>query len=896
MAVELAGGEGAVSSGALAAMRKKEEALRSSYSTLLRAAHFTFREHAKSFTPLHPPSAMSPHLRVVERVWHSMVRHSQPSATHFTIVVDAYGREARRNRIKDLYARWKADQQRSERRGEVDDEVAAPPAGLDPAEGARLQAKEQRATRARLMRETAAGFPVHRSLYPVVKLDTIAYNAIMAAYTSSLAVESLTSTSPALAFPLSLLPSFRPDAKTYSTLMTLHCRMRETATVLQLFDEYQRMRREQNAQLHGQRPLQAVRAERKEEAQYIHSILLRTLGQAGEVEAAERLWEDLKEKAAQGRIALNRPLYHSMLELYASRNAHEKMRAISVEMRRAELALDEDGVCTAIHALCRAGHIDDAVMIHSRLTEGSLGLARPHRKTYLALLSHLCALPSVPFSRVAAVFAEGMEGGWLRSSTAHRQKWIVDLRGIPLPLVEVSLQWHFRSMLSAFMEMWRKEGRKAAVDSIPHRGLLILLGKSRQERERGDQSALRVGLSGVDEEYQPHALSISALDPDAEVGEEAEEEDELRLKPAAAAPVLFDPFATEEEGKLLAQLDDWQVKGSFVQRYVQHLLQQEWPTLRAHLKEDNPASDSTSSSSQPSPLAADAASPPSLLVQGSSTPPSSLLTVRRNEVEFWLTSHAHIRGERAGEGALFPPPRLHGSSGRWMEEVKRRVVEAEEERTSQSGVSLLERLNEWKGKEREALQLKARVFNTKRPPTPLPASAKPRGLRRASTPQPSQRLRVEGEDRAALPRRRSPSRSRLSSPSSSSFSAVSAPPPPPPFRLSRPSRRSSPTPPHSPRPSAQLSSSTLSALLHSPASASLSSRTRATVEEMASRVQRGDQQRAGREERQPSRRGKGATGGVAAASKASAAASASTTSPSGGISVERPRRVRATAQ
>ena len=827
-------GEGEEAKAAVAVVKKKEETLRSSYSSLLKAAHRSFRLHARSFTPLRPPSSMSPHLRVLERVWHSMVRHSQPNVTHFTDIVDAYGREARRSRIRDLYTRWKEEQQRAMGKGQEEDNGnAAPPPGISPAEAEQLKAREQRAKRARLLRETAAGFPVHRSLYPAVRLDTVAYNAIIAAYTASLAVETLTPASRELTFPLSLLPSFRPDARTYTTLMSLHCRMRETGSVLQLYDEFQSMRRGENAQLHGQRPLQAVRAQRKEEAQYVHSILLRTLGQAGEVDAAERLWAELHEKEAQNRIALNRPLYHAMLELYASQNAHEKMRALSVEMKRRNMAMDEHGVCTVIHALCRAGHVDDAVMIHRRLAQGSLGLAKPHRQTYIALLSHLCTLPSVSFSRVAAVFAEGIEGGWLRSPSAHRQKWVVDVRLVPLPLLEVSVQWHLQSMLSAFMELWRKEGRKAAVDSIPQRGLLILLGKSRQERERDEQSVLRVGVSGNDEEYQPHAMSISALDPDAEV-EEGGEEGEAR--PKAAAVVLVDPFATEEEAALLARLDEWQVKGSFVQRYVQHLLQHEWPSLRARLPEDGAAADGrdTPSSTHASSPDIDASSP-SLLMQAPSTPTSSLLKVHRTEVEFWLCTQAHIQAERTGEGELFPAPRLHGASRKWMEKLKQRAAEVEEERKKESGVSLVERLNAWKRREREALEAKARVFNTKRPPMQSPALVTPRPRRAASAATPTQQPRAADDRQAAPPQQRSRLQPRASSSLPSSLFSSSSPRSR--ARAGSPARRSSPPPSNPSRPAFQLSSSTLSALLRSSSSASLSPGTRAIVEDMAGGVQ-----------------------------------------------------------
>jgi pentatricopeptide repeat protein len=640
-----------------------------------------------------------------------MCLHSQPNATHFTMMVDAYGREARRTRIKDLYQRWLSDKdhhlqsQRKSHPQSIDDDIPVIE-GVDPAEVARIKAKEARATRARVLREKSAGFPIHRPLYPAVRLDTVAYNAMISSYTTSLAVESLTSSSPALSFPFSLLSSFRADAKTFSILMALHCRMRDTGRVLQLFEDFKRMRHEENLQLHGQRPLQHIRLQRKEESQYLQSILLRSLGQAGEVEAAERVWAGLKVKEEANQITLTRPLYHSMLEMYARMNEHEKMRALTVEMRRKGMDLDADGVCTVIHALCKAGHIDDACMIHRRLQHGSLGLASPHRKSYLALLSHLCALPSVPFFSVLSVFDEGMKGGWLRSPTAHRQKWMIDLRGLPLWLIPVSLHWHLHDGLNAFMERWRREGRQKAIGSIPHRGLLILLGKNRKERDQDITDAFRSSLSSHDEGYHPHALSISALDPDAE-----EEEEEKGGSVAKAGDrVLVDPFATEEERTLLSRLDEWQVKGSYVQRYVQSLMKQQWPAMSAHLKEE---SQHPSDPTHPSPPV-DASSP--VLVTRSSLPSSTsaLLIVRRNDVMFWLCARAHIRGEQEGEGRLFTAPRLHGAKGEWMATIKRNVGE-EEKREREGGMSLTQRLQEWKKNEREALQSKARVFHTKRP-------------------------------------------------------------------------------------------------------------------------------------------------------------------------------------
>ena len=317
--------------GSRAVLAKKENTLRRSYSSLLHSAHSTFRHHVKAHQPLHGLSAMSPHLKVMEEVWHSMCRHSTPNAIHFTLMVVAYGREARRTRIKDLYHRWLSDKNQhltphTPHTTALNGDLPVIE-GVDPAEVFRLKAKEARAVRARLLREKAIGFPSHRPLYPAVRLDAVAYNALISAYTASLAVESMTSSSSALSFPFSLLSSFRADAKTFSLLMALHCRMRDTSRVLQLFEDFKVMRREENQQLHGQRPLQHIRLQRKEESQYLHSILLRSLGQAGEVEAAERVWEGLKEKEQASQVTLTRPLYHAMLELYGRLNEHEKMRA-----------------------------------------------------------------------------------------------------------------------------------------------------------------------------------------------------------------------------------------------------------------------------------------------------------------------------------------------------------------------------------------------------------------------------------------------------------------------------------------------------------------------------------------------------------------------------------------
>ena len=346
--------------GSLALLKRKEETLRWSYSSLLHSAHSSFRHHVKAYHPLSPPSAMSPHLQVMERVWHSMCRHSQPQVTHFTMMVTAYGREARRTRIKDLYQRWLADKERhlQSQRGSpaqsMNDDLPVIE-GVDPADVLRIKAKEARAVRARVLREKAIGFPIHRPLYPSVRLDTAAYNAIISSYTTSLAAESLTSSSPVLSFPFSLLSSFRADAMTFTILMSLHCRMRDTTRVLQLFEDFKRMRHDENAQLHGQRPLQHIRMERKVQSQYLHSILLRSLGQAGEVDAVERVWAGLKFKEEASQIEITRPIYHAMLEMYARRNEHEKMRALSVEMRRRGMELDADGVCVVIHTLCKAG-------------------------------------------------------------------------------------------------------------------------------------------------------------------------------------------------------------------------------------------------------------------------------------------------------------------------------------------------------------------------------------------------------------------------------------------------------------------------------------------------------------------------------------------------------------
>ena len=787
----------------VALLRKKEESLRWSYSSLLQQANAAFRHTVRAYHPLNPPSAMSPQLQVMERVWHSMCRHSQPAVTHFTMMVDAYGREARRTRIKDLYHRWLADRAnhlQSQGRAQSPSNELPVIEGVDPAEVARIKAKEARATRARVLREKAIGFPTHRPLYPAIRMDAVAYNAMISSYTTSLAVESLTSSSPALAFPLSLLSSFRADGRTFSILMALHCRMRDTTRVLQLFEDFKQMRKRENEQLHGQRPLQHIRLQRKEELLYLQSILLRSLGQAGEVEAAERLWAGLQAKEEDKRMTLTRPLYHAMLEIYARANEHEKMRAISVEMRRKELELNADGVCTVIHTMCKAGHIDDVLMIHRRLQQGSLGLAAPHRKTFLALLSHLCALPSVPFQTVLSVFDEGMKGGYLRSPTAHRQKWMIDLRSIPLWLIPVSLHWHLHEALDAFMGVWRREGREKAVATIPHRGLLVLLGKNRRERTAEFTDELRTSSLSSQADRFHHTLSISALDPDAEEGDEEEGEEDRSV--TAVERVLVDPFATEEERALLSQLDDWTVKGSYVQRYVQSLMTQQWPTLRAQLKE-NKEEDTTVIPLSPASPPIDASSPV-LSTQSTSPPTSTLLIVRRNEMEFWLCTRAHIQGEKTGEEKLFPPPRLHGGKREWLGSIKKSVKE-EERRAQEGGVSLTQQLQEWKRKEREALQMQTRVFQTKRPLSPHPPHQRSQAGAIAARAVP--RAVDDGADREKRTEVLSQGASELSSPK----------------RMGTPRRLSSVTP-------SLLSSSTLSALLRS--RAPLTPRTRAVVQKM----------------------------------------------------------------
>ena len=179
------------------------------------------------------------------------------------------------------------------------------------------------------------------------------------------------------------------------------------------------------------------------------------------------------------------------------------------------MELDADGVCVVIHALCKAGHIDDAVMIHHRLQQGSLGLASPHRKSYLALLSHLCALSLCPFPRsVLSVFDEGMKGGWLRSPTAHRQKWVIDLRGLP-SMVNARLHPLASARGTRCLHGGAGDKREGLRPSpaIPHRGLIVSLREEPEWRgqERTLTEALRSSLPSLQmqEGYHPHALSMS---------------------------------------------------------------------------------------------------------------------------------------------------------------------------------------------------------------------------------------------------------------------------------------------------------------------------------------------------------------------------------------------------
>ena len=259
------------------------------------------------------------------------------------------------------------------------------------------------------------------------------------------------------------------------------------------------------------------------------------------------------------------------------------------------------------------------------------------------------------------------------------------------------------------------------------------------------------------------------------------------------------PFATEEERTLLSKLEEQSVKGSFVQRFVQSLMERQWPALRAHLRETK---EGENQPLPPSDLASSLdASSPVQFASSSSHSTSALLMLRRNEVEFWLCTRAHIRGEQSGEGELFTAPRLHGAKREWLSSIKRNVGE-EEQRAREGGVSLTQQLQEWKRKEREALQLQARVFQTKRPLSTHPLHLHRRASAGAAVQAPPA---LDGfTERKA--NGVSESRSRVTK------------------RIGDAPRRPRMAPP-------QLSSSTLSALLRS--QSPLTPRTRAVVQELA---------------------------------------------------------------
>ena len=728
------------------AVRRKAATLRASYASLLQSAAASHRLLASSFRSASPPSVMSPQLAVMERVWHSVCRHSTPTQQQLSIMVTAYGKEARRLRISDLYHRWQDDREQHERsretptqRQEREQREQRLLAGLSEEEQQALRRRESRTRAARLRREAAAGFPSSRPLFPAIPaLDTVAYNSIIAAYTATLPLSRLSSTSPQLAFPLSLLPRFRPDAATFSCLMSLHCAMRETGRVLQLYEELKAQRAADSALRGGSREPQELRRRRKEERQYVQAVLLRALAQAGEVQAAEAVWAELQRQQAAGELELSRVLYHAMLEVYATANQHERLRSVAVEMRRRGLPMDRHSVCTVVRAMCRAGHLQDAVMLHQRLQHGSLGPAAAHRSSYLCLLSQLADQPSVPFTTVLSVFAAGMDSGLLRSPDAHRHRWLVDLRCVPLSLVPVALEFHLRSMLTAFMQSWRTGGRQAALQSVPRRGLLVLLSRSRREQEAEERREMRLLSPQQDDDsaqWQPHALSASAIDPDElplsgeeESGElEADEAEQERASGSGSdAGVLLDVFASAAEQSLLSRLQSLRVEGSYVQRWVRHLLSREWPALDAHF---TPAQQHAEQKEQTSPAAAlDASSPQRLRLSHSS---SSLLRIPHRSVLFWLLCRAHLT-----DPAVFPSPPVHGSSERWLARLQAGTQQqqrdraggegkdgkeaAKEERASSAAasrpLSLEEQLSQYKREEREALRLKARVFRTGRPP------------------------------------------------------------------------------------------------------------------------------------------------------------------------------------
>ena len=789
---------------AIKRIKHRAATLRTSYDALLQSVALSHKQLTSTRQPDRPQSRVSAQLAALERVWVDMCKYSQPTTEAFTSVIVAYGKEGRRRRIRDLVERWLEDrdtfmQQLGARSGKEDSwRQSDTPAAVDEESADVREAKERKrlaALKARRARETAMGLPTDLSLYPAVKMDTYSFNASLSSYLSSLPLHQLTSQSKELSFPLSLLPLFKADTYTITALMRAHGQMGETGQVVRLFEEYKRMRREVRLARGGARELQAVRQKNKKDLQYIYATLIHSLALAKDVSAAETMWDEIKAKVSGGQLEINRTLYHSMLSVYATVNQQEKLRSISVEMSRAGLSMDEHSVCTVINRLCSNGHVADAIMLHTRIPHGSMGPAKQHRMTYTCLLKQLVQQPDVPLLTIAEVYRQGVESGLLwtapcsvrtsgMAAEALASTWVADLRlvGAPLEMIPVALHFHLSEMLGAYMASVRR-GRKM----VPRQLLILLRRQDEQPRDRSQQEeeadvSDMQGAGDVSAGHRSgHRMSVGALDRDERENEEDEEREgmegqhdddaddavpatSLRAR-SSTSSVLIDPFATEEEQGQLSQLDAWKVKGTFVQRYVQHLLQQEWPSLVTLASHSNTNQSADVDSIDPSTPALESASP---------VPVSApQLRISRNQLSFWLAWHAHVA---AGDDAeLFPPPRMHGQSSKFVSTMAQRIRQQQQrlevhqqqwERTKRgqpvpaaaasSGMnSLIEGLAEYRKRAREELMVKARIFNTKR----LPAALNERrvgsrsrlstaGERRQES-QPQEKMKVESTGSAA---------------------------------------------------------------------------------------------------------------------------------------------------
>ena len=729
--------------------------IRSAYETLIKTAYTAHEQRVFSISPrVEGLARMSPQLAVMERVWLDMCNQSQPTVEAFTCIVMGYGREAMLKRIRGLFDRWLDDKEKFM----LANGITEPKSDSSSSSSRPLaETGEEDSAVARKAREIEAvkGLPSSVSLYPAIQMDTVAYNVTLSSYLASLSLKQLTSESPELAFPLSLLPRFQPDSHTISILMRAHGLMGETAQVVRLFEQYKQMRRDALAARGWSRELQVVRKEHKTGMQYVYATLLNALANAKDVEAAETVWSEIKQKASDGQLDINRVMYHSMLAVYATANQHEKLRSISVDMSRSGLAMDEHSVCTVLSRLLAKGHVADAIMLHNRIPHGSLGPAKQHRKTYMCLLVLLALRAEVPFLTVVDVYRQGVESGRLSAGTAAHSKskeetsplsgrQIINLRGVPLELVPVALHYHLSVMLDAYMAAVRQAGRAIKRQLLP-RGLLIV-GAGKEELSEsistpavntfhGRRDEHRLSVEAIDwdeEETMEEAKDDSDAEVDAENSHESTSAVDGRSSPSSSS-VLVDPFASIEERSVLSQLEALEVRGNYVQRYVQHLLEQEWPSLPARLPSDTTSKNSHSDAEQ----AADV--DPSLPQLHSASSLSAIhprqLRINRNQMLYWLEWHAHVV---ANDAETFPPPGVNGQSQQYVAILVRRIKEKQQQLynhqrqwervrrgeaaadavdgSSATRKSLADELREYKRRAREELEVKARVFNTKQLP------------------------------------------------------------------------------------------------------------------------------------------------------------------------------------